>query len=147
MTSNQRAGVRAVSRAFVPAVIGCGVLALTAGVWAQNAKRPTAAGSGSEMAASVNGEIITRAQVVDDLLSQIGVTRAFLRPIVKTQLLIQKLVRKDMDTKAGHAIGDADYLEAKHILVMVRPDPANPTANEKKWSEAKAKIDAILADI
>jgi foldase protein PrsA len=82
-----------------------------------------------------------------DILKQIGVSDSYLRPHLRTQLLLEKLVRKDLTSKTGKPLGDADYVAASHILVPVNPDPSNPMETEKRFAEAKTKIEAIAADI
>jgi foldase protein PrsA len=82
-----------------------------------------------------------------DILKQIGVSDSYLRPHIRTQVLLDKLVRKDLTAKTGKPFGDSDYVSASHILVQVTPDPANPMETEKRFTEAKTKIDAIAADI
>lgn len=87
------------------------------------------------------------------ILAQIGVSAAFLRPFVRTQLLLEQMVRRDLEKQWGHPIGDKDYVIASHVLVAVMPTSTNPgqTADpaetEKQFEEAKKKIVAIAADI
>ncbi len=82
-----------------------------------------------------------------EVLKQIGVSDAYLRPHVRTQLLLEKIVRKDLESKSGHPLGDADYIGASHVLVSVQQDPMNPAETEKRFTEAKTKIQAIADDI
>jgi len=82
-----------------------------------------------------------------DILKQIGVSDSYLRPHVRTQLLLEKLVRRDLESKTGKPFGDGDYIAASHILIQVQPDPTNPMETEKRFAEAKTKIQAIAEEI
>jgi len=92
----------------------------------------------------------------DQVLASVGATRSYLTRLAKIQMLAEKLVLKDIETKLGHPIGPDDFVEASHILVPLTPNPftqpgaKNPPANETKEQEyaaAKEKIDAIRAQI
>ncbi len=90
------------------------------------------------------------------VLASVGATRSYLTRLAKIQMLAEKLVLKDIETKLGHPIGPDDFVEASHILVPLTPNPftqpdaKNPPTTETKdqeYAAAKTKIDAIRADI
>lgn len=119
----------------------------------QEAKKQGITATAAEVEAQMKKAIETaraqyRLQGSDaDILKQIGVSDSYLRPHVRNQVLLEKLVRKDLTSKTGKPFGDSDYVSASHILVSVTPDPANPMETEKRFAEAKTKIEAIAADI
>lgn len=77
------------------------------------------------------------------VLQAMGFRPAYLRPFVVTQLLLEKLMKKE----SGSSSATADYRGASHILIMVKPDPADKDGSEKAFVEAKKKIDGIAQDI
>jgi foldase protein PrsA len=79
---------------------------------------------------------MTDAQV----LAWYGVRPSYLRSAIVTQIQVDKLVRKDIETKIGHPVGPGDFAEASHLLVKVNPDPQKPNDTEKAYEAAKTKI-------
>lgn len=82
-----------------------------------------------------------------DILKQIGVSVGYLRPHVRTQWLLEKLVKKEMESKTGKPFSESDFVSASHILVSVQADAANPMETEKRFAEAKTKIQSIAEEI
>lgn len=81
------------------------------------------------------------------LLAVMGYSADYLRPMAKTQVVMQKLARKDLERKIGHPYGNGDYVSASQVLVLVQPNPTDPADTEKKFEEARKKIEGIAADI
>jgi parvulin-like peptidyl-prolyl isomerase len=81
------------------------------------------------------------------VLQSLGVRADYLQPFVRTQLYLEKMVQKDIEKKLGHAMGPSDFVEASHILVMVRPQAADEAAKEKAFEEGKKKITDIAEEI
>jgi foldase protein PrsA len=78
-------------------------------------------------------------------LKAIGIRSEYLRSFVTPQLALEKLLKKEASAKGEGA--SEEVREASHILVQVQPDPADPAKTEKAFTDAKAKIDQIAADI
>jgi len=119
----------------------------------QEAKKQNLSVSQAEVAAQMKKAIETarvqyRLQGSDaDILAQIGVSATYLRPHVQTQLLLEKMVRKELAAKSGGTSGANQYVSASHILVSVQTDPANPMETEKRFADAKTKILEIAEEI
>jgi foldase protein PrsA len=88
--------------------------------------------------------------------STLGIRPAYLRGYATTVGALEKLIRKETETKLGHPIGPGDFLKASHILVRVTTapteagpngQPAKSADNDKAWAEGKQKVEGILADI
>jgi parvulin-like peptidyl-prolyl isomerase len=89
-------------------------------------------------------------------MKALGVVPKSVRPLVETQVNLEKLARKDVEQKLGHPLGPADFRSASHILIKVNtPAPGaadsaatpKPADTEKLWADAKTKLEGILADI
>jgi peptidyl-prolyl cis-trans isomerase SurA len=79
-----------------------------------------------------------------------GLTRAKLRsdPDIRVSATMFNLAKMDIEKKLKHPIGEADFVEARHILVKADPLPANATPEAKKAdAEALAKITKIYDDL
>ncbi len=79
-----------------------------------------------------------------------GLNRAKLKsdPDIRVSATMFNLARLDIEKKLNHPIGDADFVEARHILVKADPLPANATPEAKKAdADALAKITRIYDGI
>jgi len=80
-----------------------------------------------------------------------GLTRAKLKadPDIRISAIMFNLARLDLEKKLKHPITDADYVEARHILVKVDPLPATGATPEQKKADADAliKITKIYNDV
>lgn len=79
-----------------------------------------------------------------------GLTRAKLKsdPDIRVSATMFNMAKQDLEKKLKHPIGDADFVEARHLLV--KADPLSPTATpEAKKADADAliKITQIYNDI
>ncbi len=91
------------------------------------------------------------------VLADLGYRAAMLRRGVTSSLYVEKLIKKDLEKKIGHALGPDDFRDGRHILIRVNtaPPAAPPGAAqpapapdpEKAFAEGKAKIDAIAQEI
>ena len=104
--------------------------------------------------------IRTQAKVTgsdDKVLTMVGFRKDAMGQLLIPQILAQKMAKKALETKIGHAITSADFLEARHILVSAATQPETSGVpgeapktdpdKEKAFTEAKTKVDAFLADI
>jgi parvulin-like peptidyl-prolyl isomerase len=93
-----------------------------------------------------------------EILAAFGTRRDTLTRLTAVQIGLQKIIRKELDQRLGHPLGQDDYLEASHVLVQVNPNapvappggspPApDPAEREKAFAEAKKRIEAIAEEI
>lgn len=93
-----------------------------------------------------------------EILAAFGTRRDTLTRLTAVQIGLQKIIRKELDQRLGHPLGQNDYLEASHILVQVNPNapvappgggqPAtDPADREKAFAEAKKRIEEIAEEI
>lgn len=88
-----------------------------------------------------------------------GVRETFIRRNLRVQVMLDKLLRKDLDKRLGHPVGPGDFVEARHILVSAKPaaaapkdpnaqpEPPSAAATEKAFADGKVKIDQFAAAI
>jgi len=81
------------------------------------------------------------------ILAAFGVPARTLRRGVITSLLVEKMIRKEMEAKMGHKIGQDDFVDASHLVVRVNPKPQDSAATEKAFEEGKTKIAGYLEEI
>ena len=91
------------------------------------------------------------------VLADLGYRGAMLRRGVTSSLYIEKLIKKELEGKIGHALGPDDFRDGRHILIRVNtaPPPTAPGSDqpapapdpEKAFAEVKTKIDAIAQEI
>ena len=79
------------------------------------------------------------------ILKAVGFRAAVLNESVITELLLEKLVLKDIEAKLGHPIGPNDWVDASHILVRANAESA--ADKEKSYAEALAKIQEYKKEI
>ncbi len=87
-------------------------------------------------------------------LAGLGMRPETVRRLTRTSLVLERLMKADIEKKKGSPFGADDYLDARHILIrIVPPAPAKPgeqpskEVQDKAAADAKAKIDQIAADI
>lgn len=67
---------------------------------------------------------------------------------VRTEMLTLALVRKDMEKSLGRPVGSQDFLQARHVLLLVKETPnAKPADKQKAAADILAKITKIRSDI
>jgi len=96
------------------------------------------------------------------VLAAYGVRADYVMRNLRLQALLEKIILRDMEKKLGHKVGPGDFLKASHVLVQVTdepvaPDPGQPSSEppaqpkpedrEKRFADAKTKIEGIAADI
>ncbi|HSV73238.1 MAG TPA: peptidylprolyl isomerase [Chthonomonadales bacterium] len=97
------------------------------------------------------------------VLASYGVRADFVARNLRLQALLEKLIQRDIERGLGRRLGPADFLRASHVLVQVTDEPAAPAPDqpapteppapptpeerEKRFADAKTKIDGIAADI
>jgi parvulin-like peptidyl-prolyl isomerase len=84
----------------------------------------------------------------DQFLAQRHISRDQLRVSERFRLLLEGLMKKDLEKKLGHPIGPGDFVDARHILIKA-PDiqPNSSAADKKADADAKAKAEQIRAQI
>lgn len=90
----------------------------------------------------------------NQFLAERHLSRSSLVATFRTREMIPQLVKKDLERSLGHPIGPGDFVEARHILIIPKPDTAAPGAKtpdtngaRKGDAEALAKITQIREDI
>jgi foldase protein PrsA len=114
----------------------------------------------SDAVKNVREQTRVKATTDADLMAALGYRFATVKRALHTTVILEKLVQKEIEGKIGHPLGQNDWVEARHILVMPdmkpTPDPKNPNApplpltpdeREKRFADARKKIEAILAEI
>ncbi len=69
--------------------------------------------------------------------------------LLRLQYLANELTQKQIEKDLGHPLGDADFVQARHILVKIEVSAADAKPEETKKAEdaALAKIKGLAADI
>lgn len=85
----------------------------------------------------------------EQVLVQRGLSRNKLRPQLRWQRQALNLIIKDMEKTQGRPYGPEDFLQARHILIMVKNAPPDAKEEDKKKldEEALAKIKEIEEEI
>ncbi len=81
-----------------------------------------------------------------EVLKMYGVREQALEEATKTQLELEKLVLLNYEKKIGHTIGPDDFIQARHILIHVKPG-STPQETDAAYAAAKTKIEQIRQDI
>lgn len=84
----------------------------------------------------------------DQFLAQRHISMDQLRERERFNLLLQALIKKDIEKQLGHPIGPGDFVDARHILIKApAPQPNASAATKKSDADAKAKAGDIRQQI
>ncbi len=84
----------------------------------------------------------------DQFLASQHLTKAGLRKVFLPVTILNKLLTGQLEKVYGHAVTNADYVQASHILIKVPPVTAASTPAEKKAdASALAKLEKIRSEI
>ena len=84
-------------------------------------------------------------KTVDQALAEAGISKAaWVETSVKPQILAEKMMAKQVKVTDAEL---AEYIHARHILISTQKGEGTGAVQTKKETDARAKLDGIIADI